>query len=159
MSFALNPRRVGGQGMARHISDLLEADSMSFLKGELVVEQSNALDACVEDAVIILGIAQKNATNVSSGNIIIPVEELDPNALYLMRCWDKSDAAGITCDNLTRHNNYGLVVISNVWYVDNDETSADAVNIVKYHKDANGDYDEWVYVRFLRSVCQGYTGA
>lgn len=160
MAFSLNPKWVSGEGgTCEVVSHFYEADSMSFKKGELVYLSSGAVTNCADDAVVIAGQALADATNVTSGNIIIPIRVIKPGDVWMIRCYDTSDAAEITCDNLTIGSAYGLEVTSNVWRLDNDETTADAVTPIRLHYDVNGDADEWIYVRFMPAVCQMFDGA
>lgn len=159
MAFLNNPRRAKGDGVGEERPELLEADSMSFKKGELVYSNAGAITNCADDAVVILGIAKKDATNVTSGNIAIPVEIINPNDLYLMRVIDTAGGTIGTGTDAALHTGYGVEVTSNVWSLCIDEVTADAVSVYKYHYDAAGDATAWVYVRFLDTVCQAYTGA
>lgn len=159
MAFTSNPKRVCGDGCGQVISDFYEADSQSFKKGELVyLSNAGAVTACSGDLSSgqIMGKALKDATNVTTGNIIIPIEVIEPGDLWLMRVSTSGTAA--TCDNLSLVTEYGLDVSSNVWTVDTAETDENVVTVVKYHYDTNGDEDYWVYVRFLSAALQMWHG-
>jgi hypothetical protein len=144
--------------MATVCSDYLEDNSQTFKKGELVKSATTgAINTCDANPVVqILGIAQLDATNVTSGNITMPVEVINPYDIYLMRVSNAGTAA--LCTTLSLFTKYGITLASNLWTVDNQENDEDVVTVVGYHYDANGSADYWAYVRFLPAVCQAYTG-
>ena len=158
MAFGPNPRIltcVSG-GVPDIIDTLKEANSQSFLAGELVYDAAGSADGqvtvCAADAVIILGIAQKPATGVSSGNIVIPVEVIRPGDRIAMQCYDTSDAAKKLASTFLRGKAYGIVTASNVAYADYDETTADSFIFIEPLDTVN--YPYWGIFEPKTSVCQ-----
>ena len=158
MAFATNPKIVGTPSgeLPEIIHDLLEADSMSFATGELIYSNDGAITNCADDAVVILGIAQKAATNVSSGNIEIKVEQILPS--YRVRMLISTGGTAGSSSNMTVGNAYGLDVTSNVWTADYGDTDNDAVVFKSHCYDAAGNKTNYGVFQFLPAVCQGQTG-
>ena len=160
MAFANNPRILscGDKGIP-HIVDILEANSQSFKAGELVYDvgtsASGGATVCASDPTVVLGIAQVDATNVTSANISIPVEVIKPGDRVAIKCYDTSDAAVKAASNFLRGKSYGIVVASNVHYLDFDETTTDVAVFIEPLDSTNSPY--WGIVEFLPAVLQ-HTG-
>ena len=161
MAFAPNPRILscGDKGIP-HIVDILEANSQSFKAGQLVFDAGASANGqatvwAESGSNPVLGIAQVDATNVSSGNINIPVEVIKPGDRVAIQCYDTSDAAKKAASNFLKGKSYGLVIASNVCYLDFDETTADVAVFIEPLDSTNLPY--WAIVQFLPAVLQ-HTG-
>ena len=161
MAFSTNPRILAraGKGIPDIIDTMKEVNSAAFKAGELVYAAASgttgAITVCASDATLILGIAQKDATNVSSGNIVIPVEVIRPGDRLAIQCYDTSDAAVKLASTFYPGKAYGLVVASNVHYVDFDEITADAFIFIEPLDTVN--YPYWGIFEPKVTVCQvGY---
>jgi len=158
MAFGPNPRILAraGKGIPDIIDTMKEANSSTFKAGQLVYSAGSGttgpITVCASDAVVILGIAQKDGTNVSSGNIAIPVEVIRPGDRLAIQCYDTSDAAVKLASAFYPGLAYGLVVASNVCYVDYDETTADAFIFIEPLDTVN--YPYWGIFEPKGSVCQ-----
>lgn len=135
MAFTHNPRwyRAADGGLPI-IRSYREADSQSFLVGQLVYLSSGYVTATASDGVI-LGIALKAATNVTSGHIMIPVMIIRPGDEILIETIATSTATLATAANMGI--GYGLVVASNICRLDFDETTTDRFQITKLLYDAD----------------------
>jgi hypothetical protein len=132
MAFNVNPRfgKILGT-MPRIIYGRYETNSSSFKAGQWVVDDGDAAPgtACITvvstSGTLVLGIAMKDATNVTTGNIEIPVMEIRPGDELIMPC----TASGTATSSATflTSKKYGLYVSGNVVYADYDNTSNDCV--------------------------------
>lgn len=160
MAFATNPRIMSTiSGGIPHLVSILEANSQSFKAGQLVYDAGSSANGAAtvvaSDGTSILGIAQKDATNVTSGNISIPVEVIKPGDRVAIQCYDTSDAAVKDASNFLKGKNYGLIVTGNVCYIDFDETTSDACVFIEPLD--NDNFPHWGIVQFLPAVLQ-HTG-
>jgi len=160
MAFANNPRiGVTGNGQSPEIRyGWYEANSSAFKAGELVKLAGNATTGGVTTltagagAILIMGIAQKDGTNVSSGNIEIPVMIIRPDDELIMKCTASGTAK---LSNLFYPGKkYGLYVGSNIWYADYDDTTNDAVMFVEPIYDADGDATYWGKFKLIPAAAQ-----
>ena len=163
MALAANGHVVstGSSGMLPRIQpNLLEANNMSFEAGELVWSNAGAITVISGTpftAAEILGFAQKAGTNVTSGNIAIPVVVIHPTDLVKMPT-TASGTALTTTTNFTVGNGYGIYVASNVHYVDYDEGTEVCVIFEEHCKTPSGAFTGWGLFRFIPAVCQGWLG-
>ena len=162
MAFSTNPRIltcVGGG--VPPIIEILEADSQSFLAGQLVYDAGTAAGGAAtvvaSDGVQIMGIAQKAATNVTSAHTTIPIEVIQPGDRVAIQCYDTSDGAVKAAENFLRGKAYGLIVTGNVAYADFDEVTADAVVFIEPLDATNKPY--WGIFQFISSVLQPFAKA
>ena len=162
MAFSVNPRIMtrAGHGIP-DIVEIAEANSQTFTVGQLVYDAGSSADGAAtvvaSDGQLVLGIAQKPGTNVTSANTTIPVEVIRPGDRVAMQCYDTSDAAVKAASNFLRGKAYGLILASNVHYADFDETTADAVVFIEPLDSTNKPY--WGIFEFLDGVCQVGKGA
>lgn len=159
MAFTNNPKitSTGTDTLPVMIHELLEANSMSFKKGEFVYSNAGAITNVASNGVVVLGIAQKDATNVTSGNIAIPVMIIKPEYEFKMRI--TNNGTDTLSSTPTEGKAYGLYVASNVVYADvNNTSSYDAVVFQRPVYDATGAATYWGYFRMLATVCQMATG-
>ena len=141
-------------GAMPHIEDtLLEANTQTFYEGQLVYSDQGAITAVADDGVEILGIALKAATNVSSGNIKIPVLVLTPDCICRMKVTNGATAADT--DSAAMYEKYAIYVAStNISHADIGDTGHDAVVYLGPCDDAAGDATAYGLFRFLDSVLQ-----
>jgi hypothetical protein len=160
MAYPNNPRILscGDKGIP-HIVNIYEANSQSFLVGQLVYDSgasaNGAATVVPSDGTSILGIAQTAATNVTSAHETIDVEVIKPGDRVAIRCYDTSDTAVKAASNFLKGKSYGLVLASNLYYIDFDETTADACVFIEPLDTVN--YPYWAIVQFLPAVLQ-HTG-
>lgn len=159
MAFNVNPRIMTAVGRGvPHRVNILEADSQTFKKGQLVYDAGSAAGGAAtvvaNDGTSILGIARADGTNVTSAHTTIPVEVIQPGDRIAMQCYDTSDAAVKAASNFLRGKNYGLVVASNVCYADFDETTADAFCFIEPLDTSN--YQYWGVFQVLSTVLQQF---
>lgn len=158
MAFKNNPKitSTGTDTLPVMIHELLEANSMSFKKGEFVYSNAGAITNVASAGVVVLGIAAKDATNVTSGNIAIPVTIIKPEYEFIMRI--TNNGTDTLSSTPTEGKAYGLYVASNVVYADVNNTTNDAVVFQRPVYDATGAATYWGYFRMLATVCQMATG-
>ena len=161
MAFASNPVVVnsGGDMLPEMIHSLLEANSQTFKKGQLVYSNAGAItavDSTSIAAAVVLGVAQKDATNVTSGNIAIPVQLIKPSDIVRMHISSSGTAA--LSSNCTVGKAYGLDVTSNVCTVNYSDPTYATVVFVGHCLDAAAGYTYEGLFRFLPASCQIQTG-
>lgn len=150
MAFTNNPRPLSPDGIASVIR-ITEANSQSFVGGQLVV-YSSGVAAVATSGTTVLGIALADATNVTTGNIKIPVQRVELGQDYAIKCI--STATVTSASAFTPFEKYGLAVASNVCYLQLTNTTNDACVFLESIKDENGDATNWARVRFLQDVIQ-----
>jgi hypothetical protein len=162
MAFINNPRHgktVSG-GAPRIVYGLKEANSQSFKAGQLVYDAGSAaggqITACASDASAILGIAMKDATNVSSGNIEIPVALIEDGDEIFIKITNGGTLTASTTPLTLK--NYALYVASNICYMDYADTGNDSIIFLEPVYDQLGAATYWGKVRFLPSVLQVHVG-
>ncbi len=140
-----NPRVVPSDGCVPQITNRYsEANSQSFKAGEFVYFVSGAVTVATDggDAPI-AGIALKDGTNVSSGNIVIPVQIINQDDDVYVQVDDGSgnlEAANTTCVPGVA---YDVSVSSNHWTVSSNDTTNPKFVFVEALLDANGDATYW----------------
>ena len=121
-----------------------EANSMTFTRSHFVYANSGAITDA-EPSTMILGLAEKAATEVTSGNIQIPVAVILPGDLLLIQVEDGSlsfEAADTTC---VVGEAYGIAA-----YTANRASAIDSSNSTNKQfiflgpqRDADGDSNYW----------------
>lgn len=145
----LHVRRKGGD--CPRIITAAEANSQTFYVGDLVYLSSGAVTECGSDPSTILGIALRASTNVTSGNVQIPVLVLDSNTEFSMSLYHAT-AASATLSDKTKigYASYGIAQNANgKWVVDIADTSNSRVVITDYpiENEALGDI-------YMQVMCQ-----
>jgi len=133
---------------------ILEANSKTFKAGCLVNMTSGVCDSIDTDDVSVYGIAMKDSTNTSSGNIEIPITVITPaDELYIRVRNATTDALANTAAPGTA---YPLVVdaSTDVAYMDIADSSTPAVVFQGEILDAAGASTYWARVRLLDTVAQ-----
>jgi len=158
MAFTNNPR-IGAthNGQSPEIRyGWYEVNSSDFKAGQLVYLAGNATTGgvthCETDATVIMGIAMKDATNVSSGNIEIPVMIIYPDDELIMRC--RSGATDTLASAFYPGKKYGVILASNIIYVDQAEVTTTVVEFVEPIYDATGTSTYWGKFKLLPAAAQ-----
>src|SRR3989304_4568545 len=164
MAFNVNPRigRTRSGLASRILFGRYETNSSTFKAGQWVKDDGDAAPgtACItvvaSDGTSVLGIAQKDATNVTSGNIEIPIMEIQAGDELIM----PTTATGTAkASNLfLTAKKYGLYVASNIVYADYDDTTNDCVIFKAPIYDANGDATFWGIFELLPAAAQAGIG-
>ena len=132
-----------------------ETNSQSFKAGELVYfDASGGVLVAAAGTTPVAGVAMKDATNVTSGNIAIPVQLIRPDDEVLIQVEDGSgnlEAANTTC---LPGIAYDIVVSSNHHRLNSSDTTGGIFIFVEEILDANGDATYWARCRPLYSENQ-----
>ncbi len=150
---AKQPRVTPKHGVGRIVYGNLEADSQTFKAGTPVYLNSGAVTICTDGGGGFTGIAQKDATNVSSGNIEIPVMicDIEDEALVYVT----NNGTDTAASGLTPGESYDWYVDSDsVFYADANDTTGPLVFIEEIN-DSAGASTYWGRFR----VTQGSTGS
>lgn len=135
------------------LQGLKEANSQSFVVGDLVYVNSGAVTLCGSDPSTICGIALKAGTNVTSGNAVIPIMVLDGDTEFTMSLYHGTAASATVSDeSLKLSVAYGIVKNADgKWCVDLSETGSTRVEITDYpvQGEALGDIYMQVYCKVL----------
>lgn len=144
----------------RTISYLKEANSQTFKTGDLVYSNSGAITVCGANPSTILGIAKCDATNVTSGNKIIPVTCLNNDwTLFSMQIYHAT-AASATYSDMTKIAAVTYTdIVQNAagkWMLDIATNSNARMCVVEYpvQSEALGDIYLTVMVNVLSAVRQ-----
>lgn len=135
-----------------------EANSQSFKAGQLVYNNSGITLYAGGDAPV-LGIALKDATNVTSGNVEIPVMLIDPEDIVVFTVATSADvpeAANTTCAIGTDYDtNTGASYPS---YIDSSDTTNGCFRFQGPVYDADGTASNRGYFRLLPAEAQAWEG-
>jgi len=133
---------------------ILEDDSKSFKAGMLVDVTSGACDSIDTDATSVYGIALKDSTNTSSGNIEIPIQPITPADELYMRV--RSGASDALANTAAPGTAYGVIVdaSTDVVYMDTADTSNHCVVFQGELLDATGASTYWARVRVFDTAAQ-----
>ena len=133
---------------------ILEDSSKSFKAGCLVNLTSGACDSLDTDDTSVYGIAMKDSTNTSSGNIEIPIMPITPADELYMKCRNGSSAA--LANTAAPGTAYGVIVdaSTDVCYMDIADTSNHLVVFRGELEDATGSSTYWARVRVLDTAAQ-----
>jgi hypothetical protein len=136
------------------VRSFLEADSQTFKAGQLVYLDSDGthLTVCADAANVVLGMAQKDATNVSTGNIYIPVVIIRPQDEIEIDVYQGGADDGAAETQLLQ--NFALDVTLNECTIDLNVTNDDLMTLQEI-VDADG---KTVVVTFLESCLQYSVG-
>ncbi len=130
-----------------------EANSSTFIIGDLVYLNSGAVTVCGDDPTVIAGLATKAGTNVTSGNIEIPIEPINSDDIYVMNIWHTTDTSAVL-SSITIGTAYEIarktVGSATAFVVDMAATTNERVVVVgKHPSDASDDLYGRVLVKFL----------
>jgi len=154
MAFENNPQIMSTERVGL-IHTYPEAASQSFKKGQFVYLASGAVTVVATDGTTIMGIALDDATGTTGSDIHVQI--VQPDDVVRIRC--RNATSDVTCDNLALGTTYGLVVASNVVYIDKADTTNKALAVERYETDAAGSYTYWIYARVLPTVAQVGVGS
>ncbi len=136
-----------------------EANSQTFVVGDLVYRSSGLLTVCGADPEAILGIALGAATNVTSSHTMIPVLVLDTETEVVMNVYHGTAGSATFSDNSGHGVAYGVAKsAAGKWVVDLEDTGNTRVKIVDY-VDPKGDIYMKVKVKFMPASLQDHTYA
>lgn len=140
---------------------LLEADSQTFLEGDLVYSNAGAVTVCGADPTQIAGLAAKAGTNVTSGNAAIPFMVIRGGDEFIMSLYHATPASALQSGvSVGTAYEIARVTVSGAtcWCVDMAETTNERVVVVDlYPSDATTDLYGRVIVRFLNTALDGAT--
>lgn len=134
-----------------------EANSQTFVYGDLVYTNSGALTECGADPALILGVALADATNVTSGNASIPVLVLTNDIEVAMNTYHATAASSTFSNDSGLNTAYEINTPSaGIWTIDIAATSSPRVHITEYI-DQKGDLDMRCWVQFMAATLQAET--
>ena len=149
------PKIQPGPNVPQILHGNLEANSQSFKAGHFVYLNAGAVTYYPGGDVPIAGIALKDATTVSSGNIEIPVQVIGPNDEVLVQVATASDvveAADTTCVvNVAYDTNADVAEPS---YVDSSDTTNPCLVFLGPVKDSAGASTTWGRFRLMGAETQ-----
>lgn len=155
MAYYSNPQflRSANQG-GPLVRKYKEANSQTFKAGQPVYLNSSgdALTAVESDGVVLLGIAKSDATNVTSGHSLIPVEVIRPGDEYEIDVYTGGSVDAATTAMLGQ--NFAFDVTDNSAKIDLNDTSHDAMTLQQILNDEGTK----VAVTFLPSILQYNVG-
>lgn len=155
MAYYSNPQflRSANQG-GPLMRSYYEADSQSFKADQPVYlnASGDALTAVASDGVVLLGFAKKDATNVTTGNILIPVLVVRPGDEFEIDVYTGSTVDAATTAMLGQ--NFAFDVTSNSAKIDLNDTGNDVMTLQQI---LNSDGTK-VAVTFLASTLQYNVG-
>ena len=138
------PRIVGASGkVGQIIHGNLEADSQTFKAGQFVYSNAGAITVSADGDVPVLGIALADATNVTTGNAVIPVQVIGPDdeVLIQVSTGGTLEASDTTC---TPGVGYDLETVStNLHYIDSADTTNMKFVYVGPVNDSTGTSTYW----------------
>lgn len=147
-SWSVEQPRICSNGQVPFIvHGLLEANSQSFKAGALVYSNSGAVTIAAVGDVPVLGIALKDATNVTSGNVEIPVLCFNADSEILIQASPNGttfETANTTCKVGTA---YDFNVTNGTFTIDSSDTTNPKMVVVGYVRDVNGDVTTWLKCR------------
>jgi len=151
------PGRNGGIPSIQY--GILEADSQSFKAGHFVYLASAAATLYPGGDLPLLGIAMKDATNVTSGNIEIPIQIITPDdevAISVATSADVLEAANTTCAVGTDYDtNTGSSIPS---YIDSSDTTNACFRFQGELLDSTGSAAKRGIFRLLPAEAQAWEG-
>ena len=138
---------------------ILEANSQTFKAGHLVYLVSAAATLYPGGDIPVYGIAMKDATNVTSGNIEIPIQVITPDDLVVFNVATSADvlqAANTTCAvGTTYDTNTGASIPS---YIDSSDTSDGCFRFQGELKDSTGSAATRGVFRLVPAEAQAWEG-
>lgn len=146
-------------GMPTVVYGLLEADSQSFKAGHLVYLASGALTLYPGGDLPVYGIALKDATNVTSGHIEVPVAVIDPGDIVVFTVATSADvpeAADTTCAIGTSYDTN--TASSYPSYIDSSDTTNPCFRFQGAVKSSDGSSSTKGYFRLVPAEAQAWEG-
>ena len=149
------PKIQPGPGVPQILTGNLEANSQSFKAGHFVYLNSGAVTHYAGGDVPIAGVALADATNVSSGNVAIPIQVVGPNDEVLVQVATSADvveAADTTCVVGVAYDTNASVAVPS--YVDSSDTINPCLVFLGAVKDAAGASTTWGRFRLMGAETQ-----
>jgi hypothetical protein len=146
-------------GMPTVVYGILEADSQSFKAGHLVYLASGAATLYPGGDLPVYGIALKDATNVTSGNIEIPIQVITPEDIVVFTVANSSDvpeAATTTCAEGTSYDTN--TASSYPSYIDSSDTTNPCFRFQGAVLEADGSASNRGYFRLVPAEAQAWEG-
>lgn len=132
------------------VVSLLEATSQTFKKGELVYLASGYVTVCSTDPSLIIGIANEDAHNITAGTQRVSVTLLN-GVVFKANVYHATAASAVTAQTQVG-SSYGVVAVSNKWFVDISEESSKRVTIMDLvQEDTVGDTYGRVYFQIANA--------
>lgn len=124
-----------------------EAASQSFKAGELVYLVSGKVTVCAnDDPTLILGRASTDATGVTDSDIEVEIFKEH----YRVKMQVSNNGTPATSDNAVLGTKYGIIIASNIHYIDVADTSNTRVRIENQNTDPDGTtYQNFAVVSFI----------
>jgi len=132
----------------------LEANSQTFKAGNFVYLNSGAVTLSADGDVPVYGIALKDATNVTSGNIEIPIQVIDTGdtVSITVASGDTPQPCNTTCAVLTAYDlNAGTTITS---MIDSSDTTHPKFVFLSPQYKADGSASNRGYFKLLAAECQ-----
>ena len=144
---------VSGSSMPRILQGNLEANSQTFKAGHFVYLNSGAVTYYPGGDIPVAGVALKDATNVTSGNIAIPILALEPG----MEVYIQTATSGDVLEDCNTTCVVGVAYDTNAdvtkpSYIDSSDTTNGCFVFLGPLYDALGDVDSWG--RFMVSALE-----
>lgn len=140
-----------GIGPTPNIVEVLEIDSASFAANELVTLSGGYATIAADDG--IFGVAMKASTNVTTGNITIPIQVIAPDQIWIMQA-DTTTAVTMVGED------YGLNWTTGSQAVDLGDTTTPQIRIEKLdpRDGATTGAGGRVHVKFCADVLKARQG-
>ena len=133
----------------------LEANSQTFVVGNFVYLNSGAVTLYPGGDLPLFGIAMKDATNVTSGNAVIPIQVITPDdvvSITVATSADVPEASNTTCAVMTNYDtNAGTTITS---MIDSSDTTNPCFRYQGPQYDADGTVSDRGYFRLIAAECQ-----
>ena len=136
-----------GYGASPDVVEAAEANSQSFVANDLVKITAGTVAIATDGA--ISGVAQKAATNVTTGNVTIPVQVITPDSVWIA-------AADTTTVSTQVGEDYGLNYTAGSMSVDIGDTQTTQVRMEKLDSRDGAKALGRVHVRFKQSVLKDW---
>jgi hypothetical protein len=135
-----------------------EANSQSFKAGCLVKLDASGNVVVAAEGGPIAGIAQKDATNVTSGNIEIPILVATPDQEWIMNVTNGSGVYEASNTTAVEGIAYDIEVTNGIVTLASDDTTGASFVVVRHILDVNGSATTQVLARLIAAEAQMYNG-
>jgi hypothetical protein len=140
-----NPKILTKYGIPQIVQNGAEANSSTFKAGQFVYSNAGAITVAAGAGGKIWGIALTDGTEVSSGNIDIPVQLLTSDCEVQMKVSSDSTIANFQPANTTcvQGVDYDMIIASNICFVDSSDTASPSFTFVDAIYEADGTASDW----------------
>lgn len=149
------PKIQPGPCVPQIIHGNLEADSQTFKAGHLVYLNAGAVTYYPGGDLPVMGRALADATNVTSGNVEIPIEVIGPNDEVLIQVATSADVvetSNTTCVVGVAYDTNADVTVPS--YVDSSDTTNPCFVFLGPVYDTSGDATTWGRFRLMSAETQ-----